>query len=49
MEEDQENWENRDYEKKIYLFAKGERDIFIFDHVWYLPPHGESEQHHPVK
>lgn len=32
-----------------YLFSKGERNIFVFDHVHYLSPHGESEQYHPVE
>lgn len=34
---------------KANLFPKGEGNVFVFDHVYYLSPHSENEEHHPVE
>lgn len=33
----------------FYLFTKVKWNIFVLDHVHYLPPHGKSEQYNPVE
>lgn len=32
-----------------YLLPEGKWDVFVFDHMRNLPPHGKSEQYNPVE
>lgn len=32
-----------------YLLPKGKWNIFVLNHVMYLPPHGKSKQYNPVE